>query len=132
MAHVMLATHVSDEPSLHLEAGMLIIFVSAGSYRMVGVTLLTCFERDEFLLYILVRLLYVFFILGSGFVVPLYNPVLAFADASIWPRRLGTLALPGLTVRGWAATLVLHLLLAGGFFIIALIRVHWVQRRWAA
>jgi hypothetical protein len=103
-----------------------------GSYRVVGVALLTLFERDEFLLYILVRLLYVFFILGSGFVVPLYNPVLAFADASIWPRRLGTLALPGLTVRGWAATLVLHLLLAGGFFIIALIRVHWVQRRGAA
>src|SRR5262245_65299950 len=129
---LILAAHVSGEPLRHLGIGMLIILVCAGSYRIVGVTLLTCFERDEFLLYILVRLLYVFFILVSGFVVPLYNPVLAFADASIWPHRLGTLALPGLTLRGWAATLVLHLLLAGGFFIIALIRVHWVQRRGAA
>jgi hypothetical protein len=129
---LVLAARVSGESLAHLGTGILLILVCVGSYRVVGVALLTLFERDEFLLYILVRLLYVFFILGSGFVVPLYNPVLAFADASIWPHRLGTLALPGLTVRGWAATLVLHLLLAGGFFIIALIRVHWVQRRGAA
>jgi len=128
---LMLAAHVSGEPLLHLGAGMLIILVCAGSYRMVGVTLLTCFERDEFLLYILVRLLYVFFILGSGFVVPLCNPVLAFADASLWPHRLGSVALPGLTLRGWVATVVLHLLLGGGSFIIALLRVHWVQRHGA-
>src|SRR5207244_2788181 len=116
---LMLAAQVSGEPLLHLGAGMLIILVCAGSYRMIGVTLLTCFERDEFLLYILVRLLYVFFILGSGFVVPLYNPVLAFADASLWPQhRLGSVALPGLTLRGWVATVVLHLLLGGGGFII--------------
>src|SRR5215468_2099333 len=124
---LILAAHVSGEPLLHLGVGMLVILVCAGSYRMVGVTLLTCFERDEFLLYILVRLLYVFFILGSGFVVPLVNPVLAFADASLWPHRLGSVALPGLTLRGWVATVVLHLLLGGGGFIIARLRVHWVQ-----
>ena len=129
---LVLAARVSGESPGHVGAGMLLILVCVGSYRMVGVTLLTLFERDEFLLYILVRILYVFFILGSGFVVPLYNPVLAFADASIWPHRLGSLALPGLMVRGWVATVVLHLLLAGGFFIIALVRVHWVQRRGVA
>jgi hypothetical protein len=111
---------------------MLIILVCAGSYRIVGVALLTCFERDEFLLYILVRLLYVFFILGSGFVAPLYNPVLAFADASLWPHRLGSVTLLGLTWHGWVMTVVLHLLLGGGSFIIALARVHWVQRRGVA
>jgi hypothetical protein len=79
-----------------------------------------------------VRLLYVFFILGSGFVAPLCNPVLAFADASLWPHRLGSMALLGLTLHGWVMTVVLHLLLAGGSFIIALARVHWVQRRAAA
>jgi len=126
---LVLAARVSGEPLVHLGAGMLIILVCVGSYRIVGVTLLTLFERDEFLLYILVRILYVFFILGSGFVVPLSNPVLAFADASIWPHRLGAWELPGLTLRGWMATVVLHLLLGGGFFIIALVRVHWVQRR---
>jgi hypothetical protein len=95
---------------------------------MVGVTLLMCFERDEFLLYILVRLLYMSFILGSGFVFPLCNPVLAFADTSLWPHRLGSLTLPGVTLSGWVATVVFHLLLGGGSFIIALLRVHWVQR----
>jgi hypothetical protein len=126
---LILAAHVSGEPLLHLGIGMLIILVCAGSYRIVGIALLTCFERDEFLLYILVRLLYVFFILGSGFVVPLYNPVLAFADASLWPHRLGSVTLLGLTWHGWVMTVVLHLLLGGGSFIIALARVHWVQRR---
>src|SRR5215813_7584450 len=128
---LMLAAHVSGEPLLHLGAGMLIILVCTGSYRMIGVTLLTCFERDEFLLYILVRLLYVFFILGSGFIAPLYNPVLAFADASLRPHRLGSLALLGMTLHGWVVTVVLHLLLGGGGFIIALARVYWVQRRGA-
>jgi hypothetical protein len=129
---LILAAHVSGEPLRHLGIGMLIILVCAGSYRIVGVTLLTCFERDEFLLYILVRLLYVFFILGSGFVAPLYNPVLAFADASLWPHRLGSMTLLGLTLHGWVMTVVLHLLLGGGSFIIALARVHWVQRRGVA
>jgi len=110
---------------------MLIILVCAGSYRIVGITLLTCFERDEFLLYILVRLLYVFFILGSGFVAPLANPVLAFADASLWPHRLGSVTLFDLTLHGWVMTVVFHLLLGGGSFIIALARVHWIQRRGA-
>jgi len=37
----------------------------------------------------------------------------------------------GLTLHGWVMTVVLHLLLGGGSFIIALARVHWVQRRGA-
>src|SRR5213593_3276278 len=128
---LVLAARVSGESLAHLGIGIMLILVCVGSYRVVGVALLTLFERDEFLLYILVRLLYVFFILGSGFVVPLYNPVLAFADASIWPHRLGTVALSGLTMRAWVVTVVLHLLLGVGGFIIALLRVHWVQHRGA-
>jgi hypothetical protein len=76
-------------------------------------------------------MLYVFFILGSGFVAPIVNPVLAFADASIWPRRLEAWELPGVVLPGWVATVVLHLLLGGVSFIIALLRVRWVQHRGA-
>jgi hypothetical protein len=57
--------------------------------------------------------------------------VLAFADASLWPHRLGSVTLLGLTLHGRVITVVLHLLLSGGSFIIALARVHWVQRRGA-
>jgi hypothetical protein len=125
---LILAASVSGESFAHLGIGLCIILVCVGSYRIMGVTLLTFLERDEFLLYILVRLCFVFFVLVSGFVVPLCNPVLAFADASIWPRTLGSIVLPGVTLQGWMATVVVHLLLAGLFFIIALIRVHWIQR----
>src|SRR5712691_12141245 len=45
---LILAAHVSGEPLLHLGIGLLIILVCAGSYRIVGIALLTCFERDEF------------------------------------------------------------------------------------
>jgi hypothetical protein len=128
---LVLAARVSGEPPGHLAAGLGIVLVCVATYRIVGVTLLTIFERDEFLLYILVRMLYVFFILGSGFVAPLYNPVLAFADASIWPHRLGALGLQGVVLPGWVATVVLHLLLGGVSFIIALWRVRWVQHRGA-
>ncbi len=126
---VLCAAQVSGEPWQHWSAGLLIILVCTGSYRLVGITLLFCCEREEFLLYILVRLLYVGFILGSGFVVPLYNPVLAFADASLWPPRLASLPLPGLILRGWVATVVLHGLLAAGSVIIAWQRIRWIQRR---
>jgi hypothetical protein len=125
---LILAASVSGESFAHLGIGLCIILVCVGSYRIMGVTLLTFLERDEFLLYILVRLCFVFFVLVSGFVVPLCNPVLAFADASIWPRNLGGIVLPGVTLQGWRATVVVHLLLGGLFFIIALIRVRWIQR----
>ncbi len=129
---LLLAARAAGEPLTHLSAGMSIIFVCIGSYRVIGVALLTLLERDEFLLYIVARLCYVYFILVSGFLLPLSNPVLAFADASLWPPRLGRWSLLGHTWRGWIATVALHLLLAGVFFIIALMRVHWVQRRGAA
>jgi hypothetical protein len=125
---VVLAAGVAGESLDHLGIGLLIILVCSGSYRIVGVALLTVLERDEFLLYILARILYVFVVLVSGFVVPLGNPVLAFTDASIWPQHLGALRLAGIALPGWQATVVLHLLLAGLFFIIAMVRVCLVQR----
>jgi hypothetical protein len=125
---LVLAASVSGESFAHLGTGLGIILVCVGSYRIIGIALLTFLERDEFLLYILVRIFFVFFVLLSGFVAPLCNPVLAFADASIWPRHLGSIVVLGVAFRGWMATVGLHLLLGGLFFIIALIRVRWIQR----
>jgi hypothetical protein len=126
---LVLAAGVSGESLAHLAAGAVILLVCVGSYRIIGVTLLLFLERDEFLLYIVVRILYVFIILVSGFMAPLCNPVLAFADASVSPWRLSMFALPGVTVHGWVATVVLHLLLGWLFFIIASVRVRWVRHR---
>lgn len=125
------AAGVAGESWRHVGAGMLIILVCTGAYRIIGITLLTLLERDEFLLYILVRMLYAFFILVSGFVLPVGNPVLAFTDASIRPQELGGWQFPGVALHGWGATVALHLLLAGGGFIIAALRVYWIQRRTA-
>ena len=125
---LVLAAGVSGESLSNLGAGMMIMLVCTGCYRIIAVSLLTLLERDEFLLYIIVRIVYVFFILISGFIVPVLNPVLAFADASIWPRHVETLQLLGWRLHGWEATVVLHLLLGGVFFIIATIRGRWVQR----
>jgi hypothetical protein len=126
---LVLAAGVSGESLAHVGAGGLILLVCAGSYRIVGIALLLFLERDEFLLYIVVRILYVFIVLVSGFVLPIGNPILAFADASVWPRHLQQVVLPGITLHGWEATIILHLLLAGLFFIIASVRVRWVRRR---
>lgn len=126
---LVLAAGVSGESLRNVAAGIVIILVCTGCYRIIAVALLTLLERDEFLLYILVRIVYAFFILISGFVAPLCNPVLALADASIWPRHAGMLQLLGWQLHGWEATVVLHLLLGGGVFIIATIRGRWVQRR---
>ena len=76
---------------------MLVLLACLAAYRVIGVTLLIWFERDDFVLYILVRVVYLWFILVSGFVWPHANPVLAFIDTSIWPRRLPTASLAGHT-----------------------------------
>jgi hypothetical protein len=129
---LVLAAGVSGESLSHFAAGLLVIVVCTSCYRVIGIVLLTLFERDEFLLYIMVRLLYVFFILVSGFVLPLWNPVLAFADTSIWPQHLVSLQLAGLRLHGWLATVGLHLLIGGAGFIIACVCGCWIQRRAAS
>ena len=130
---MVLAAGVSGESFVHLVTGMLVLLACLAAYRMIGVALLIWFERDDFILYILVRIVYVWFILVSGFVLPHANPVLGFIDTSIWPRRLPTFSL-GLagteyTVPGWAVTMALHLIMGGLFFIIAALRSRWLQRR---
>lgn len=63
---LVMAAGVSGESLAHAAAGALIILVCTGSYRIVATALLLCLERDEFVLYLFVRLLYVFWILISG------------------------------------------------------------------
>lgn len=129
---MVLAAGVSGESFTHLAAGMMVLLACLAAYRMIGVTLLIWFERDDFVLYILVRVVYLWFILVSGFVWPHANPVLAFIDTSIWPRRLSTVSivLPDteFTAPGWAATVALHLILGGLFSIIAALRTRRLQR----
>jgi hypothetical protein len=126
---LILAAGVAGEPLPHLSAGLAVILVCTSTYRIIGIAMLICLERDEFLLYMLVRICYIFFILVSGFVIPALNPVLAFVSTSIWPQSMATWQFYGLHLRGWEAAIILHLLLAGGFFIIALIRGRFIQRR---
>ena len=132
---MLLAAGVSGESLAHLGAGMLVLLACLAAYRVIGVTLLIWFERDDFVLYILVRVVYLWFILVSGFAWPLANPVLAFIDTSIWPPRLPTVSLwlAGFehTAPGWVATVALHLILGGLFSIIAAFRTRWLQRRLA-
>ncbi|MDE0206220.1 MAG: hypothetical protein OXP66_09370 [Candidatus Tectomicrobia bacterium] len=129
---MVLAAGVSGESFAHLAAGMMVLLACLAAYRMIGVTLLIWFERDDFVLYILVRVVYLWFILVSGFVWPHANPVLAFIDTSIWPRRLSSvnivLADTEFTAPGWAATVALHLILGGLFSIIAALRTRRLQR----
>ncbi len=125
------AASVSGESLSHLGAGALLILVCTGSYRMIAMALLLWLERDEFVLYILVRVVYVFFILVSGFVFPVCNPVLAFVQVSIWhnPQRLQDVTVFGTSVPAWIVTIGVHLLLGGLFYIIASVRVHRLRHR---
>ena len=129
---MVLAAGVSGESFTHLATGMMVLLACLAAYRMIGVALLMWFERDDFVLYILVRVVYLWFILVSGFVWPHANPVLAFIDTSIWPRRLSTVSIvladAEFAVPGWAATMALHLILGGLFSIIAALRTRWLQR----
>ncbi len=129
---LVLAAGVAGESLPHLGAGLAVLLVCTSTYRMIAIAMLMWLERDEFLLYMLVRIGYVLFILVCGFLIPVLNPILAFASTSIWPQSMVTWELYGLTLKGWEATIALHLLLAGGFFIIALIRGQLIQRRVAS
>lgn len=129
---LVLAAGVAGESLTHVSTGALVLLICTVSYRTVAVALLVCLECHEFPLYILVRAIYVFFMIVSGFVLPMCNPVRAFADASLWHERhhLPSLTTLGeMTIPGWMVTLGLHLLIAGLFFIIATVRVRWVRRQ---
>lgn len=106
------AARVTGASLSDLAAGLLVILTCLGSYRTVGIALLTIFEQHEFFLYLLLRMIYLFFILVSGFVVPWLNPILAFVDTTGWSGQLGSITLPGLTLPGWVGTVGLHLLIA--------------------
>lgn len=126
---LVLAAGVAGESLSHLGAGLLVILVCTGTYRMLGIAILAWLEHSEFVLYILVRLCYVFFILISGFLVPILNPILAFSGTSIWRQPVAPVQLYGVTLQAWVITVAIHLLLAGVFFIIALVRWCLIQRR---
>jgi hypothetical protein len=128
---LVLAAGVAGESLTHAAVGSLIVLICAGTYRIIAVALLLCLERDEFLLYLLVRVFYGFMIVVSGFVWPVCNPIWAFANASLWHKdyRLQEQALPGIEIPGWGVTVGLHLLIAGLFFIIASVRVRWIRRQ---
>ena len=128
---LVMAAGAAGESLGHMAAGAAIILVCTASYRILATALLFWLERDEFILYLVVRLLYVFWILVSGFSAPLCNPVLAFVDASLWHQRhaLPTWPLFGAPIPGWVLTLGIHLLLAALFYIIAAIRIRSIRRR---
>ena len=127
---LLLAAGVSGESLAHLGTGMLVLLACLTAYRIIGVTLLIWFERDDFILYH-----------PGARRLPVVHPgqrfscgrsptrCLAFIDTSIWPPRLPAVSLMGHTAPGWAATLALHLILGGLFFIIAVLRTRWLQRR---
>lgn len=125
---MLLACGISGESLTHLGIGMGCMLVWLGCYRLLGIALLLWLERDEFLLYIVVRLFYLAIILVSGFVAPFLNPVLSFTDTTIWPRAQGDLVISSIIVEGWQLALLSHLLLGWLFFIIALLRVRRIQR----
>ena len=125
-----LAAGVSGESLGHLAAGMSIMLCCVGCYRTIAVALLLWLERDEFVLYLLIRLIFIFFVLISGFVWTVCNPILAFVDASLWHERhaLPSLSYLGYEMPGWTITVGIHLLIGGLFFIIAIMRVRWIRR----
>ncbi|MCZ6875459.1 MAG: hypothetical protein O7G88_18355 [bacterium] len=126
---LVLAAGVSGESLSHLGAGLTVILICTSTYRMLAIAMLAWLERSEFVLYMLVRLCYIFIILISGFLVPILNPILAFSGTSIWIQPVEPVQFYGLTLKGWVVTVAIHLLLAGVFFIIALVRWRLVQRR---
>ena len=128
---LVMAAGAAGESLGHMAAGAAIIFVCAASYRILATALLFCLERDEFILYLVARLLYVFWMVVSGFSAPLCNPVLAFVDASLWHHRhaLPAWSFLGAQIPGWVLTIGIHLLLASLFYIIAAIRIRSIRRR---
>jgi hypothetical protein len=102
------------------------LFLYNLSYRLMGWLCLVQWERSDFLPYIMVRILFIFFLFFTGFLYPILNPILALTNILSGEESSPAFILWRLPLTQPQASLLFHLLIAG----LVLLLIIYQLNRW--
>ncbi len=111
------ASHVSGVSAQGFGRALALILVCTLAYRWLGMLMLCLWDRQEFLRYVVARVAFVLFVIGSAFFLPPLNPLLGLISMS-FGDELGQIV----TIHGWLVpyadvALTIHLLILLAVYI---------------
>ena len=120
------AAHVSGTSTQSFGLALLLMVTCTLAYRWVGLLTLCMWERQEFVRYVVARAAFVVFVLASAFFFPPLNPLLGFISMSFGEELGQVMTLFGQQVPYATVSLIIHLLLLLGAYIMVL----YLLKRW--
>jgi hypothetical protein len=114
------AAHVSGITAENFGIALLLIITSTLAYRWLGILALCVWERHEFMRYVVARLAFVVFVLGSAFFLPPLNPLLGLISMTFGEELGQTVLLIGHQLSYAVVSLIIHLLLLLAAYIMVL------------
>jgi hypothetical protein len=111
------AAHVSGISPKNFGRALLLIVTCTLAYRWLGVLILCVWETRDFLRYVVARASFVLSVVGSAFFLPASNPLLGLISMSFGEELGQVVALYGYEFSYASVTLIIHLLLLMGAYI---------------
>jgi hypothetical protein len=122
------AAHVSGITPQNFGRALLLMVTCTLAYRWMGLLAFCVWEEQEFMRYVVARVAFVVFVLGSAFFLPPMNPLLGLISMS-FGEELGQMAqVFGQQLSYATVSLIIHLLLLLGAYIMVLMLLQrWLQ-----
>jgi hypothetical protein len=114
------AAHVSGITAESFGIALLLIITCILAYRWLGILALCLWEGHEFIRYVVARVAFVVFVLGSAFFLPPLNPLLGLISMTFGEELGQTVLLVGHQLSYALVSLIIHLLLLLSTYIMVL------------
>lgn len=111
------AAHVSGISTENFGRALLLMVVCTLAYRWLGLLTLCVWETQDFMRYVAARAAFVVIVVGSAFLFPASNPLLGLISMSFGDELGQVVLLYGYELSYASVTLIIHLLLLLGAYI---------------
>jgi hypothetical protein len=111
------AAHVSGISTENFGRALLLMVVCTLAYRWLGLLTLCVWETQDFMRYVAARAAFVVIVVGSAFLFPASNPLLGLISMSFGEELGQVVLLYGYELSYASVTLIIHLLLLLGAYI---------------
>jgi hypothetical protein len=111
------AAHVSGISTKKFGTTLLLIVICTLAYRWLGLLALCIWETQDFMRYVVARAAFVVIVVGSAFFLPASNPLLGLISMSFGEELGQVVLLYGYELSYASVTLIIHLLLLLGAYI---------------
>jgi hypothetical protein len=111
------AAHVSGISTANFARALLLILVCTLAYRWLGLLTLCIWEERDFLRYVAARVAFVVLVIATAFILPASNPLLGLISMTFGQDLGQVVLLYGYELSYASVTLIIHLLLLLGAYI---------------